>query len=315
MIDTTTMRMTAQAFAELFQEVSNWGRWGPDDERGTLNYLTPEHVRAATALVRTGRTVSLAIPLNTVAGPDNANPAVRLTIQSHDVPLGPFEPRFALDYVGCACHGDCHTHIDALCHCSYRGQLYNGRPATSATSQGHTALDIPTLATGLVGRGVLLDIPRLRGVRWIEPGEAITADELLAAERAEGVRLGEGDIFLFRTGHHARRLALGPWDPGYEGEGKAGLHPTAMRLLHERRIAGFLPDGDGETVPAGVEGVNFPIHVLQIVAMGMTVADSLQFEELAPLCAAEGRWEFLVVATPLRVPQGTGSLFNPVAIL
>jgi kynurenine formamidase len=308
-------RMSAEAFDELFRSVCNWGRWGPGDERGTLNYITPDRVRAAAGLVRSGRSVSLAIPLNSVAGPDNASPALRLMLQAHDVPTGHGEPRFALDYLGCACHGDCHTHIDALCHISYKGQLYNGVPAATVTSQGPTRLDITTCAAGIVGRGVLLDMPRLRGVAWLEPGEALRTEDLLAAEEAQGVRLGPGDILLLRTGHHRRRLELGPWDNSTTGQGKAGLHPTAMRLLHERQVAAFFPDGDGEAVPSCVEGVGHPIHALQVAAMGMTCADSLQFEELLAACAAERRWEFLVAAAPLRLPRGTGTLFNPLAIL
>jgi kynurenine formamidase len=166
-----------------------------------------------------------------------------------------------------------------------------------------------------VGRGVLLDLPRLRGVKWLEPGEAVSAEELEAAEKAQGVKLGAGDLLLFRTGHHRRRLELGSWDNGYDGEGKAGLHATAMLMLHERKVAAFLPDGDGETVPGNVEGVAYPIHTLQVTAMGMVCADSLQFEELVPICESEKRWEFLVVAAPLRLPRGTGSLFNPIAVL
>ena len=127
--------LSAEAFDQLFQELCNWGRWGPDDERGTLNYIAPEHVRAATALVRTGRSVSMAIPVNTVAGPDNARPALHAMLQAHDVPSGPAEPRFAMDWLACACHGDCHTHIDALCQIAYRGQLYNGAPASSVNSR------------------------------------------------------------------------------------------------------------------------------------------------------------------------------------
>ncbi|MBN1399669.1 MAG: cyclase family protein [Anaerolineae bacterium] len=307
-------RISAQAFDELFQAVCNWGRWGPDDERGTLNYITGEHVRAAAASVQTGRSVSLALPLNTVAGPDNPLPAIRHMLQAHDVPTGLGEPSFALDFLGCACHGDCHTHMDALCHIAYKGQLYNGVPASSVTSQGPSCQDVTAFAHGIVGRGVLLDIPRLRGVPWIEPGEAIMPEELVAAERAEGVRLGPGDILVFRTGHHRRRLTLGPWDNSYAGEGKAGLQPSAIRLLHERQVAAFLPDGDGEAVPSCVDGVAYPIHVLQIAAMGMVVADSLQLEDLAQVCEEEGRWSFMVVAAPLRLPRGTGSLFNPIAI-
>src|SRR3984885_7840101 len=135
---------------------------------------------------------------------------------------------------------------------------------SAVTSQGTIIQDITAYAHGIVGRGGLIDIPRLRGVKWLEPGEAVTTAELEAAERAEGVRLGEGDIFVFRTGHHRRRLELGPWNNGYDGEGKAGLHSDAMTLLHERKVAAFFPDGDGETVPSNVEGVAYPVHALQI---------------------------------------------------
>jgi len=311
---TKPAHMSAQEFDQLFQKVSNWGRWGPNDERGTLNYITPAHVRAAAATVRSGRSVSLSLPVNTVAGPDNPHPAVRNTVQTHDIPSELGEPTFALDYLACECHGNCHTHIDALCHIGYKGKLYNGKPANSVTSQGPTMMDITAYAHGVVGRGVLLDIPRLRGVKWLEPGEAVTREELEAAEKAQDVRLGEGDIFVFRTGHHRRRLELGPWNPEYDGEGKAGLHATTILMLHERKVAAFLPDGDGETVPSNVEGLAYPIHALQVSAMGMAVADSLQFEELVKVCEEEQRWEFMVVLAPLRLPRGTGSLFNPIAI-
>jgi len=310
----TTAPMTAQEFDELFQKVCNWGRWGPDDERGTLNYITPAHIRAAAALVRSGRSVSLALPINTVAGPDNPRPALHYMVQTYDVKSDLGEPQFALDYLGSEFHGDCFTHIDALCHIAYKGKLYNGKSTNSVSSHGATLADITAYAHGIVGRGVLLDIPRLRGVKWLEPGEAVTREELEASEKAEGVRLGEGDILVFRTGHHRRRLDLGPWNPGYDGEGKAGLHSTAMLMLHERKIAAFLPDGDGETVPSNVEGVAYPVHTLQIVAMGMACADSLQFEELVKVCEEECRWEFMVVMAPLRLPRGTGSLLNPIAI-
>jgi len=306
--------VSGEEFEQLFQTLCNWGRWGDDDERGTLNYITPDCVQAAARLVQTGRSVSLSLPINTVAGPDNPRPALHYMIHRHEVDQPHGAPRFATDFLASEFHGDSFTHIDALCHVSYRGKLYNGKPASSVTGLGAKLQDITAFAHGIVGRGVLLDIPRLRGVRWLEPGEAVTSAELEAAENAQGVRLGEGDILLFRTGHHRRRLELGPWNNGYDGEGKAGLHVTALRLLHERKVAVFLPDGDGETVPSHVEGIAHPIHLLQIVAMGMVCADSLQFEELVKVCEDNERWEFMVVACPLRLPGGTGSLFNPIAI-
>ena len=305
---------SAEQFDQLFQRVSNWGRWGPDDEKGTLNYLTPEHVRSSAALVRSGRTVSLSLPINTVSGPDNPRPSVHYMVKTHDIRPAHGEPRFAGDYLGSELHGDSRTHVDALCHVSYKGKLYNGKSPETVTSRGATLMDITAYAHGIVGRGVLLDIPRFRKVKWLELGEAVTAEEIEAVERFQSVRLGEGDIFLFRTGHHRRRLELGSWNNGCDGEGQAGLHVNAMVLLHERKVAAFLPDGDGETVPSNVEGVPYPVHALQIASMGLACADSLQFEELVKLCEEENRWTFMVLASPLRLPRGTGSLFNPIAI-
>jgi kynurenine formamidase len=310
-------KVSVTEFEQIFDSVKNWGRWGNDDELGTLNYITPEKVRDAAALVRSGRRVSLAIPIAKTAGPDNPMQATLFLVQGHDVPVDGSKVRFGLDWLGMAAHGDTHTHVDALCHISYDGLTYNGRSASDVLpSSGATAQDIAVYHQGVVGRGVLLDIPRHRGVKWLEPGEFVRRRELEECAAAQGVELGEGDILVFRTGHHRRRLELGAWDnnPPPRGEGKAGLHVDTIPWMHERRIAAFLPDGDGETVPSVVEGVTYPIHPLQVVAMGMLVSDSLQFEELAPTCEEEGRWEFMVVGLPLRLPGGTGSPWNPIAI-
>lgn len=308
-------KVSLQEFEQIFESVKNWGRWGPDDQLGTLNYITPQKVREAAGLVRSGRRVSMEIPINKVAGPDNPNPAIHFVSQAHDIDIGSGGLRFGLDFMGMACHGDCHTHVDALCHISYNGLTYNGHPAQEVlTSKGATSLDITNYGDGVVGRGVLLDLPRFRGVKWLEPGEAVTRAELEACEAAQGVHIGEGDILVFRTGHHRRRLELGAWDNGPNGEGKAGLHVDTIPWMHERRMAAFLPDGDGEAIPSCVDGMTYPIHPLQIVAMGMLASDSLQFEDLARACEEEGRFEFMVVGLPLRLPGGTGSPWNPIAI-
>jgi kynurenine formamidase len=315
MTKTSALPVSQTEFETLFQAVCNWGRWGPKDEKGTLNYIQPEHILRAISLVRTGRSISMAVPIDKVAGADNPRPATHYIVQGYDVRSDLGEPQFCTDYMASEFHGDCQTHIDALCHVAYKGRLYNGTPTTAVTSSGPTVQDITAYAHGIVGRGVLLDIPRLRGVKWLEPGDAVTRRELEAAEKAEGVCLSEGDIFLFRTGHHRRRVELGSWNNGYDGDGKAGLHVETIALLHERKVAAFFPEGDGETVPSNVEGIPYPIHALQISAMGMACADSLQFDDLVAICEAENRWEFLVMAAPLRLPGGTGSLFNPIAIL
>src|SRR5712691_3352259 len=197
----TASKVSLAEFEAMFEAVKNWGRWGPDDEKRTLNYITPDHVKRAAGLVRSGRSISMAIPINIVAGPDNPHPAIHYMTQMHAWDIGSGKLRFAMDFLGMVCHGDCHTHIDALNHIAYGDRLYGGRPASDVKSKGTKGLDITAYANGIVGRGVLLDIPRLRGVPWLEPGEAVSRAELEEAERAEGVQLGEGDIFVFRTGH------------------------------------------------------------------------------------------------------------------
>jgi kynurenine formamidase len=297
-------------FDELFAAVMNWGRWGPDDDRGALNYLSQARTLAAARLVRSGQTVSLSAPLDTVAGPDNPKPVQhRMTLLADSSTTD--QPAFNGDFVGIECHGDAHSHIDALNHCVYRDQLYNGLPASTVTSAGGPRGAITVASDGIAGRGVLLDIPRLRGVEWLEPGDTVTTRELEEAERAEGVRLDEGDIVLVRTGHYRRRLQLGPWDAAVA---KAGLEPYAMRLLHERRVAAAGFDGDGDVIPHSVAGITYPIHCLGINAMGLHFMDSLNLEDVARVCAAENRYAFLCVVAPLRLLGGTGTAVNPIAI-
>jgi kynurenine formamidase len=298
-------------FATLFETLCNWDRWGPDDQRGALNLITSERVAAATQRVQDGRSVTMSLSLNTTPAPDNPVPADhRMTLLGRAAP--PDEPvHFLKDYVGADYHNDGHTHLDALCHVGYQGRLYNGRPEHAVTPDGAAVNAVDVLRDGVIGRGVLLDIPRLRGVEWLEPGDHVFAQDLEAAADAQGVAVGGGDILLVRTGH-ARRLAeLGPWNTA---ELKAGLHPTAMRFVAERGVAVLGSDGNNDTAPSSTEGVGFPIHVLAIAAMGIHLLDYLQFEDVREACEQADRWEFLFFAAPLRIRGGTGSPINPVAL-
>jgi len=306
------MDVGAEDFAALFAAVSTWGRWGEADELGALHHLTPARVVGAAGLVRDGITVSMSFPVDTAAAAHNPHPATYRITRLPDPDADPGSLGFAMDYVGLEYHSDTHTHLDALCHVAFGGLLYNGQPCERVTSRGAAVGSVETLGDGLVGRGVLLDVPRLRGVPWLEPGEHVFADDLEAAERAQGVTVGQGDILLVRTGH-ARRLAeLGPWETA---GAKAGLHPTAVPFLAERRIAALGSDGNSDTAPSSTEGIAFPIHVLAINAMGVHLLDYLQLEHLGLACEARGRWEFLFVSAPLRIVGGTGSPVNPIAIL
>jgi kynurenine formamidase len=293
--------MTEPQFRELFNSVSNWGRWHDERGRGALNHLTPARIVAAARLVRTGVTVTLSQTLCTEARIDVPTPADHHMTMLTDVDIGSGSVRFAKDYVGVDYHNDGHTHIDAFSHVAFDGSFFDGR-----------AGPIDILKDGLVGRGVLLDVPRVRGVRWLEPGEHVRPADLEAAERDQGVTVGPGDILLVRTGHTRRQVELEPWDTG---RAKAGLHPTTASFLADRQVAALGSDGNSDTAPSTTEGIGFPMHVLAINAMGIHLLDYLQFEDLSRHCEEQERWEFLLVVAPLRIRGGTGSPVNPIAIL
>ncbi|MEV6579686.1 cyclase family protein [Streptomyces sp. NPDC051582] len=304
--------MTEAGFRSLHRELRRAAP-GAGAPRGALATLTPARTLAALGEVRSGRTVSLAAPVNTREGPDNAEPAQhRLTAPAGGAP-DPDGLQFARDRIAMNIHGDVDSHIDALCHVIYEGTLHGGVPAADVLSpDGASALSIDLARDGIVGRGVLLDIPRLYGTPWLEPGSHVSAEDLAAAEEWQGLRVGAGDILLVRVGHRRRRRELGAWDAA---GARAGLHPTALRFLAERRVAVLGSDGNSDTAPSAVRSVAYPVHVLAIHAMGLHLLDYLQFEELVPLCEQEGRWSFACVIAPLRLSAATGSPVNPLAIL
>jgi kynurenine formamidase len=209
-------------------------------------------------------------------------------------------------------HGNADSHLDALCHVIYRGELYNSVPASAVGPHGAITLSADVVRDGIVGRGVLLDIPRLRGVSWLEPGDEVTTEDLAAAELAQGVRVGTGDLLFVRVGHRKRRNERGPWDAARE---RAGLSPAAALFLAERKVSVLGCDSNNDVAPSRTPGVEFPVHVLAVQALGIHLLDYLQFEELVPACEQAGRWSFLCVVAPLRVPSATGSPVNPTAIL
>ncbi|MGV9269082.1 cyclase family protein [Kitasatospora sp. NPDC003701] len=302
------VRQSHEDFRALYRRLR---QRAPGGAGGAVAAITPDRVRAAAAEVSTGRTVTLAAPVETAAGPDNPQPAAHRLTGPSGTADGP-GLRFATDHFGMNVHGDADSHLDALCHVVYDGTLYGGVPAATLTPEGATALSVELVRDGIVGRGVLLDIPRLRGVPWLEPGEHVGADELTAAEQHQHVRFGAGDLLFVRVGHRRRRTETGPWDAA---GARAGLHPTAMELLAERRVAALGSDGNNDVAPSVTEGVDFPVHVLAVHALGLYLLDYLQFEDLVPLCEREGRWSFLCVVAPLRLPRATGSPVNPIAIL
>jgi kynurenine formamidase len=288
----------------FYKTLSNWGRFGPRDQLGTLNLITPEKRAAAARLVRSGRTVSIGRPLPTEAGVENPNPVVHHMI-------GTATEGWGGDYFAIAPHGYATSHIDALCHIFYEGRLYNGYPIEAVTAHGALELGIDALRDGIVSRGILLDIPRRRGVPYLEPGEPIFPDDLEGAERDAGVTVEGGDVLLVRTGRWARRAACGPWNVSKTA---AGLDAACLPWLHERGVAALGSDGVSDVLPSRVADVALPIHGVAIVALGLHLIDNLDFERLAEACASERRWAFLFTLAPLVLERGTASPVNPIAL-
>jgi kynurenine formamidase len=305
-------RMTESEFRGLYQRLRAQLPWGPEDRRGAMNSLGPAETRAACLEVELGLTVSLAAPVEGRVTPDNPEPARHQMIGPPATQKAGPGLAFGMDRIDMNIHGNVDSHIDALCHVIFDGALYNGVDAGTIADSGAAELSIESAAEGIVGRGVLLDVPRTRGVPWLEPGDSVTPDDLLATERDQGVQVGRGDILLVHVGHRERRNERGPWD---SAAARAGLHPEVMPLLAERQVAVLGSDGNSDTAPSVADGVDFPVHVLAINALGMMLLDWLQFGELVPVCRDARRWSFLCVIAPLRLPTGTGSPINPIAVL
>jgi kynurenine formamidase len=304
-------QMTETDFRALLDRLRAQASWGSADTRGSLNNITPDRVMAALGEVKLGRSVSLASPVEHEPAADNPHPSRHtMTQDASDAPDQGLS--FALDQISMNIHGNADTHIDALCHVIYDGELYNNRPAATVTEQGAGELTISVAANGIAGRGVLLDIPRARGVAWLEPGEHVTADDITAAEKDQQVQLGQGDLALVRVGHTLRRAQQGPWDVA---SARAGLHPAALEYLADRKIGLLGSDGNNDTAPSMVQGVDYPVHVLAIVGLGLHLIDYLDLSDVAPICAEMKKWSFLCMIAPLRLQSATGSPVNPIALV
>jgi kynurenine formamidase len=306
-------RLSEQEVLGVFEKVSNWGRWGKDDERGALNFITDKQRAAAAKLVQTGQIVSLAQPLATVAGPDNPTPVTHLMTQvGHDaheqLPLP-----YAGDYFAIASHGLATTHLDALCHVFWEGKMYNGFDASEVGSHGARKCAIDVAADGVITRGVLLDIPKLKKVDWLDPGTHIFPEDLEAAEKEHGVTVAEGDVLLLRTGRLARRNSKGQWDAMHEG--LAGLDASCLPWLHERRVAVLGCDGVSDVIPSGYsKNLAMPIHSCVLVKMGIHLIDNCDLDALGAACASNRRYAFQFVMAPLILRRGTASPVNPLAL-
>ncbi len=300
-------KLTKADIERQIDELSNWGRWGKDDQLGALNLITPEKRVQAAQLVKKGISVSLARDVEKIQAVDNGSPF------KHDMLLigrgtqGPWATdNFSVDY-----HGFAHTHMDSLCHLFYKGKLYNGFSREKIGPQGAEVLAIRNVKHGIFTRGILMDIAALRGVRFLEPGTAIYPEDLDAWEKHAKLKVSSGDVVFISTGRWARRDALGPWS--VEKEGAAGLHASCAKWLKDRDIAMLGSDGASDVVPSGIEGIDFPVHLLTLHAMGVHIFDNCDLTALSQTAEKLQQWDFLLTASPWAVPGGTGSPLNPIA--
>jgi len=287
----------AQTVREWGRLYSNWGRWGDDDELGTLNFITPERVLAAAALPHTGRIVSCALPFD----PAEAPAGCHLAVGDDDGAPAP----------GGSVRG---THWEGLAGVAYDGLFYNDRRESELPASGARPASIDRLADGIAARGVLLDLPRFVGRSWLDDGTRILPPDLDACAESSGVTIEPGDVLLVRTGRLTRCYAQGSWD-GYVGGPTPGLSVRCARWLHERQVAAVATDTwCAEVIPVETPGWSLPLHRVAVRDMGLWLGESFHLDRLAEACAEDGHYAFLFVAAPLPAAAAHGSPINPIAI-
>lgn len=291
--------ISAAQVDQWMQDLSNWGRWGANDELGTLNLITNEKRIEATQLVRSGVSVSLAHNYTVDRSLDDPLPFDQV-VTSLNQGVEAVMERVSFSY-----HGGIHSHLDSLCHVLKNNQMYNGYTADEVTAAGCQKLDITGVKEGILTRGVLLDIAKLKGVDYLPPGTPVYIEDLEAAEQQAGIRVGPGDVLFVRTGRWAT--------PEGSGLGSSGIHASVAPWLHERGIALLGGDYANEVIPSQVEGNFLPVHELTIVAMGIRLFDNLDLEAVAVEAERQNRWEFMLTAAPIPVEGGVGSPMNPIA--
>ncbi|HUE63729.1 MAG TPA: cyclase family protein [Rhizomicrobium sp.] len=299
---------TPEDFVRLQKQISNWNRWGANDQMGAVNLITPAKRKAALGTVREGASFSMARNAEIKEAVDNPTPIVRKTTRT-----GASQPKTGItstsDTFFISYHGMAHTHMDSLCHFVYDGKIYNGYSSDTVGEDGAAKNSIINFKNGIITRGVLMDMARYKGVDWLEPGTPIYPEDLEGWEKKAGVKVQSGDVMIVRTGRWARRDALGPWPV----QKLAGLHMSCAPWMHARDVAILGGDDAQDVLPSQVEGVSQPIHALCIVAMGMPIFDNLDLELVGREAEKRKRWDFLVTASPAAVPGATGSVLNPIA--
>jgi kynurenine formamidase len=298
-------KLGARDVEEMMTTLSNWGRWGKDDQLGALNLITPQERKQAVAQVTEGVSVSLARDLANTFGNSSNSFVHKMTATGLDGKSTSAADAYSFEY-----HGYLLTHLDALCHLFHDGKMYNGVSQERVTENGAEKLGVLNMKGGLFARGVLMDMPRLWGVKYLEGSKAIYPEDLEAWEKKAGVKIESGDAIIIRTGSWARRTVES--EQAVE-QNFAGLHASCLPWLRKRDVAIVGSDLATDVFPSGIEGFILPVHWVLIRSMGTPILDNCDLEALSAATSARRRWTFLLTAAPLPVQGGTGSPINPIA--
>ncbi len=307
-------------FDAAIKKFKRWGKWGPEDEYGAMNFITPQIVLEASRLVRKGKIFSLALNFDE-KGPQRPelpggrfNTIHTMLATGTDAITGKQDPfaQYSDDIVTMPLQ--CGTQLDGLSHAFFQGKMWNGYSASLVDSTGAAKNSIDKMKEKMIGRGVLLDLPRALGVDFLKPCEGITGDDLDLAARRQGVKIKSGDIILIRTGHMQRYLAKGEWGDYAAGDAP-GLSFLSIPWIYEQEISSVCIDTWGAEVrPSEFKEIPFPCHAVLLPMMGISIGEIFYLEELARDCAKDKIYDFFFTSAPIPFSRAVGSPINPIAI-
>lgn len=294
-----------QSFDSLFLKLDNSGKWGQNDRLGTINYISNLKIKSSLKLVKEGVTVSLSFKITEDSLAPNKFYSDKLSSYSHETNELNFKGyNWVTDNFSISYHGHTHSHIDALNHLSHSGLYYNGLKSPEE-------LGVENLKNGILTKGILIDLPLLKGKEFVQAGYKISIQDIIEFEKKFNVKIEKGDILLVRTGRWKQKEVNGEWN---FLDKSTGLHYNVMQLLHEREISVLGSDGTNDSNPPLIKEEGSPVHKLSIVAMGMPLLDNLNLEQLSKKAKSFSRWEFLLSIQPLKIDKGTGSPVNAIAV-
>ena len=301
-----------KTYDKLFEKVSNKGKWGNKDKKGTVNYIDNNKILNALKLPEKGISVSLSFNITQDSSQINHSDFDEFTKYNHQASSVEFKGYdWATDNYSISYHGFTVSHMDGLAHLGQGGKLYNGYDASNITSQGFEELGIEAFSGGIMSKGVLIDIPLLYGKEYLDAGTKITINDILKFEEKYNVKIEKGDIVLIRTGRWSEKSIKG--DSDYS-KVSAGVDYKITSLLYERQVSVLGSDGTNDTQPSGIPEEGSPVHKLTLVSMGMPLLDNLNLEQISKEAKKQNKWEFFISVQPLRFKGGTGSPVNAIAL-